>query len=273
MIENSPTAVWPRVIIARRLTIKKQFNNAFDALNELTNYAELPNIYYQTMALILTKSNESKKLAIVFENWLMHQPNNAAAYLDYINILDQQKNYKQALVIATRALQQKAFSNHKQLNYLEAYYLLATMQLERAHKKITTLVHQNPNHAFVLRLQGQLALARQDYSSAITYLSKSLNLNSNIDVRKYLVNAFLLNKQPADAINIINKQLVNTPNNEAFLKLLAETNIEIDPDAALSYYERFIQKKPRDYGVLNNLAWIHMQKGNLINLAAFCRKQ
>ena len=263
IIEKSPTAVWPRVIIARRLTIKKQFKSAFDILNELTNYAELPYIYFQTMALTLTKGNDPKRLSMVFERLLQHQPNNETAYLDYINILDQQKNYEQALLTVSLALQQKTLQNNLQLRSLEAYYLLATMHLERAHKKILILANQYPKHAFILRLQGQLALARQNYKSAIEYLSLSLNTNSNIDTKKYLVNAFILNNQPDSAISLIKKQLTKTPNNEAFLKLLAEIDIDKNPDSAIKYYENLVKNKPNDFGALNNLAWVYMKKGNL----------
>lgn len=263
IIENSPSAIWPRIIIARRMTIKEQFKVAFDTLNELTNYAELPNIYFQTMALIFTRNNEPKKLTMLFDKWIQHQPNNEAAYLDYINILDQQKNYKQALLISSKALQQKVFERNVQLNSLEAYYLLATMQLERANRKIIALASKNPNHAFTLRLQGQLSLAQQNYNAAIEYLSQSLNLNSNIDTKRYLINAFILNNQPEGATRIIKEQLIKTPSNEAFLKLLAEVNMERDPDSSLKYYENLIQTRQNDYGALNNLAWIHMQEGNL----------
>jgi len=262
-IKNSPSAVWPRIIMARRLTIKQQYKSAFDILNELTNYAELPYAFFQTMVLTLTKENDTKKIAVIFEKWFQQQPNNKIAYLDYINILDQQKNYNQALLITNLALQQKSLENSLQLRALEAYYLLATMQIERAHKKITLLANQNPEHAFILRLQGQLALAKQNYTDAVKYLSKSLKSNQNIDTKRYLVNALILSSQPDSAVALINEQLTKTPNNEAFLKLLAEINIEKDPDSALKYYKNLIKSRTNDYGALNNLAWIYMQKGDL----------
>ena len=77
------------------------------------------------------------------------------------------------------------------------------------------------------------------------------------------MNALILSSQPDSAVALINEQLTKTPNNEAFLKLLAEINIEKDPDSALKYYKNLIKSRTNDYGALNNLAWIYMQKGDL----------
>jgi putative PEP-CTERM system TPR-repeat lipoprotein len=262
-IKGNPNAIWPRVILAKRLTIKKEYQQAINLLEELTNYKTLPNFYFLTLANTLTVSKDQKKLTDMYTLWQKSQPKNKTAFLTHIDILDKQKNYKQALLITRKALAQEELKSNFQLLALEAYYLLATNQIELASKKVNYLATIEPNHAFLLRVQGQLALAQSNFPDAIDFLSRSLDLNKTTSTGLYLVTAYKGNSQPEKAIALLKSELKLSPDNPIYTRTLAEMYVESNPKKAIESYNDMIEKNPNDFAALNNLAWTLYKNDNL----------
>lgn len=263
--KKHPAAVWPRIILARRFTVQQDFDRAFNILNSLDNYHTLPNVYFQAMIFVLYSNHEFKKLDQILEKWQKAQPGNAIAYLDHIDILDKQKNYQKALDISVNALKTPSLKDNFQLKSLEAYYLLATNQIESASKKIAQLSAENSGHAFVQRLQGQLSIAQNKYDLAIQYLEKSLNQTPNQDTLLYLATSYKLNNQLGKALELLEEQKKKTPKNKALNLLLNEIYISENPSLALKRYIDLLEQQPNDIASLNNIAWIYYEKADYSN--------
>jgi len=271
-IKKSPNAIWPKVIIARRLTLKGEYQHAINILETLDDYKVLPNFYLLTLSNALLMSKNSKKLALMFEQWQYAQPENDAAYLSYIDILNKQENYKLALDVAQKALSNNKLQKHFQLLALESYYLLATNQVELASKKINHLVEIDPDHGFLLRVRGQLSLAQSNYPAAIDYFSRSLQLNKKVDTNLYLMTAYKENGQINKAINLLEAELKLTPNNPRYTRLLAELYATNSPKNAINSYQKLLKKNPNDVVALNNIAWVYIEQNDFDQAIVFSTK-
>ncbi|MBA6252566.1 MULTISPECIES: XrtA/PEP-CTERM system TPR-repeat protein PrsT [unclassified Colwellia] len=271
-IKESPNAIWPKVIMSRRLIIKKDYPQAISILETLTDYNVLPNFYFLALSNALLANNNDEKLADMYKKWQNAQPNNSAAFLSYIDILDQKKQYKLALYVTKEALSQEKLHNHFQLQVLEGYYLLATNQIETANKKITRLSTIEPNHAFLLRVQGQLALAQSNFPRAIDYLSRSLKLNKRTSTGLFLATAYRDNGQVDEAINFLETELKIAPNTPLFSRLLAELYVKNSPVDAINSYKKMIEKNPNDVVALNNIAWTYLEQNSLEQAYYFSAK-
>jgi len=271
-IKESPKAIWPKVIMARRLVIKNDHQQAISILETLNDYNVLPNFYFSALSNALLSNNNKNKLIEMYTKWQYAQPNNPAAFLSYIDILDQQKQYKLALDVTKKALSQEKLQDHFQLQALEGYYLLATNQIELANKKINRLATLKPNHGFLLRIQGQLALAQTKFSDAINYLSRSLELNKKTTTALLLATAYRENGQESEAINLLEGELKQSPNNLLITRFLAELYVTTSPDEAINSYSQMIKKNPNDIVALNNIAWTYLEQNNLGQALVFSTK-
>lgn len=272
-IDSSPTAVWPRIILARRYAIKNKLKDGFSILEPLDDYSKLPNAYFQTLQNILLQTKQSDKLSAVYIRWQQAQPKNESAFLSQIKWHEQQQNYQDALVTTRQALSLEQFKQNFQLQSLEAYYLLATSQFSLAEKSINRLAAIQPEHAFILRIQGQLAMAKKDYAQAIKYLLNSYHVNPQESTAIYLASSYRENNEINKAINIMAQLAERYPNKVKYKSLLAELYISSStPEKAIQYYAELLTITPNNVSMLNNLAWIYAQQNEFAQAEKHARK-
>jgi len=272
LIANSPTAIWPRVTLARRYLIKNNPAEATKILEALTDFTALPNVYFQALSTALESDKQEEKLKQMFTRWQKAQPTNESAYLSLIRYYDKNKAYQNALDNVNSALNLEFFKNHFQLLSLQAYYLLATSQYELADKKINRLATNDPEHSFVLRLQGQLAMANQEYRKAIDFFQRSFEKNAKDETVLYLAYSYKNNNQIHEAIRVLEESSKNAPNNAAFKSLLAELYIETSSDKAIKNYKQALEKEPNNFAARNNLAWVLYENENYSEAEVHARK-
>lgn len=262
IINDNPKALWPRIILARRYTMQNQPQKSLDILNGLDDYAALTDVYFQALTNALIMNKEEDKLNELFRNWQVAQSQSDKPFLTQIDYLDNRGKYQEALQVTDRALTMPLFKNHLQLQSLNAYYLLATKQFELASQKINSLAKSNPEHSFILRLQGQLAMSREQYDNAVNYLKSSYNKTPKNNTAVFLINSYKKAGKHQEAIGFLEKLLKEQPKNTVFKSFLAELNIDKNPESAIEGYKEVLKSRPNDAVILNNIAWIYYQKSD-----------
>ncbi len=263
IIKNFPTAMWPRIILSRRLAIEKNYQEANNILEALTNIEELPNAYFETLYRNYSLENNDNAIQKLHYSWQKNQPSNIESYRQHINYLDTIKDYKQALTVSQKGLTNSKLNNNFQLLAFESYYLLLTRQLEQAKSKINRLVKVKPNDPLVLRVLGQIALTENDYSKALKYLERSFNQENNTYTGLYIATTYKLLEEKNKAVSFLEHELEKTPENNTYRRFLSELYIETSPAKALKYFTEFVKKNDDDYIAQNNLAWVLLEKGEL----------
>lgn len=271
-INQTPQAIWPRIILARRLDVKNKQNEALELLTQLTNYSLLPNAYFHILKQILLKDNQFDELFTAYLNWQKAQPNNEEAYLAQMKLLEEQGKYQDALTITQETLALEQFKQNFQFQSLEAYYLLATSQFSLADQKIRRLSAIKPEHSFVLRLQGQLAMAQSAFDKAINYLQRSYKLNPKDEIILYLATSYRNVQEIEKSIHLLKQLSTKHPANLTYQSILAELYMTQEPDKAINIYEKLLSEKPGNLSTLNNLAWLYYEKGELEHAASFSQK-
>ncbi len=260
LINKSESATWPRVVLARRNLIKNNVSEAISILEQLIDYENLPKTYFQTYEDALIRIKQTDKLANVYLRWQQAQPKNEFAYLNQIQFLEKQGDFHGALAVIEKVLKLPNFKNDLHFQSLQAYYLLASSQFELAEKKINRLVAIAPEHAFILRLQGQLAMAKYHHKDAINYLLKSFNLSPKDETALYLVNSYKNNNEIKNAIDFVEHLLNQQPDKLIYRTLLAELYITHAPAKAITLYQALLKADPNNTVNLNNIAWLYYQK-------------
>ena len=263
IVKADPEALWPRLVLSRRYNNKSNFDAANKMLEALTNYPSLPDVYFSTLANNYLTQKKYAAIDNLFQLWQNAQPDNARAFSMYIELLDIQKKYQQALEASQNALSNSRHQNNFQIKAFEGYFLLLTGQVEQANSKISALAKSKPNNSFVLRIQGQSALATKDFLNAEIYLDKSYRLNNNAYTGLYLASAYKALGKTQELISFLKQELEKHPERIAYQKFLAETYIATSPNQAIEQYANLVEKNKKDVVSLNNLAWILYQNDKL----------
>ncbi len=259
LIAQKANAIWPRIILARRLVVQNQLQKAIELLEEIKSITPLPPSYFITLADAYQKNKQFEQAIKTYDLWVKAQPNQLKPHLLKIDLLDKKQQFKAALQATEQALSDSKLKDNIQLKLLEVYYLLANAKVTTAQQQLNALIHLYPNHPFVLQLQGQLALAGQQYEQAINYFSKSLEKNDSTLVKLYLVTAYRATNKINLAVALLEKSVKEYPENSVLAKSLAELYITTAPNKAIALYKLIVSKKPNDFIALNNLAWVLYQ--------------
>lgn len=272
IITQNPTSVWPKVILARKFAIEKNFEKALSILEKDADYTKMPNVYFRSLSAILLESKQTKRLNELYENWQLAQPNNESAYLHQAAFQDQLKNYSAALESIRNGLVKEQLKSNFKLQSLEAYYLLATKQNELAKQKINILANKNSNDPLVLRMQGQIALINNNYDSAVDFLQRSYSSNKKEAVGLMLVAAYKAANRATDAIKFLDTEQATFTNSNAYKKILAELYIKDKPQKAIANYLSILEQSPNDVVTLNNLAWTYYEQKQYDNALVYAEK-
>jgi putative PEP-CTERM system TPR-repeat lipoprotein len=258
-----PDAVWPRIVLSRRFNNTKQYNKANKILEAHNKYETLPDVYFATLANNYLTQKNFTKIDDLFTSWQNSQPNNPRAYTMYIELLDLQKKYKEALNAVSNALSTNKLKANFQLRAFESYFLLLNNQLEQAEEKANQLMKIKPSDGFLLRIKGQINLANKNHSEAIKYLSKSLAKTQNTYTALYLATAYKQKGDLNSAIQLIESELTKFSNNVIYQKFLAELYLTSSPEKAIQLYISIVNKNQNDVITMNNLAWLLYQNDKL----------
>jgi len=263
LVKSSPDSVWPRIILSRKLNIENKYQDANTILEELTDYKNLPVDYFLTLSNNYFSQNKFSEVESLYAAWQKAQPNNSKSFTMHISFLNRTEKYKKALKITQLALSNPILSKDFQLLSFESYFLLLTKNVEQASIKIRYLAQIKPDDAFVLRIQGQIALAKQDHTLAAQYLKKSFELKSDIYTGLYLATAYKKLNDSASAIEFLESELIKSPENHTFRKFLAEIYISESPKKAIQHYKTIVSINTKDIVALNNLAWLLFKSNDL----------
>lgn len=262
-IKSSPDSVWPRIILSRKLNIDKKYQEANNILEALNNYESLPVVYFITLSNNYLIQQKFDDVELLFSKWQKAQPNNSRAYIMHLNFLEKQNKHSKALEVTQRALNHAHLRKDFQLLSFESYFLLLTKQLEQATIKAQRLSQIKPEDPFVLRIQGQINLAKKDYNLAIQQLNKSLKQKKDFYTVLYLATAYKNNNEIKTAIQFLETELKESPKNDAYRKFLANLYIHESPNDAIEHYKQVVSANPKDIVALNNLAWLLYKNNNL----------
>jgi putative PEP-CTERM system TPR-repeat lipoprotein len=271
-IKNDADVIWPKIILARRLMIEKDQSQALDILQNNIDYSTAPNAYLQTLADMLLEVGDTDELITMHKSWQRAQPFNEIAYFQEAAFQEKLKNYDGALSAIQSGLLRPELKNNFKLQSLEAYYLLVTNQTELASQKVNLLASNEPGHPLLTRIQGQIALSREQFDKASELLKASYKLNKKEPVGVMLIAAYKGSNNIKEAINFLTEEQYTFENSQVYSKLLAEIYIADEPKKAIIGYQKILVKTPNDYVTLNNLAWVYYESKQFDNALKYAEQ-
>lgn len=258
-----------RLLLARMYSINGQLDKTVSLLADVQGDEASPQTFWNLKGQTLIATNNVKEATAFFDRWLSFYPQDKNAVLGKLLIVDSQKQFKEGLALTDKVLAKRPDA---QLTLLKAYFHSRLGQAKPAWDIINSAADDVKALPFVRGIIARLHLIEKAPEQAVDHAKVAYDATSNSDNALLLVAALEMSGKKEQAFSFLEKH-VDTHNNDVqSAMLLAERQIRSDRNAAINTYENVLTKTPDNFVVLNNLAYLAFEDGELKRAEELAKK-
>jgi tetratricopeptide (TPR) repeat protein len=146
---------------------------------------------------------------------------------------------------------------------MQSYFKVMSGKPAESQQIIDSLDPRLLDLPFVRGVKARIAVAQGRANEALDDAKAAYENNKNTNNLFVVVQAYDANNLGVETVNLLSTHLDQFENDIAARMLLAERKIASSPDLAILNYEKILERSPSNFVVLNNIAYLQMEKGNL----------
>lgn len=259
-IEKEPDALDVRVLLARFYTVEGNAEQAIQLLNDIKGDKQSPLSFWNVKGQAFIAANKVADAEAFFKHWLSVYPQDKNAVLGSVLIADTQNKYRDGLALLTNVIEKRPDA---QLTLLKAYFHSMVGETAQAWDIINKTAEPVRELPFVQGIIGRLLVSDKKPQDAIPHIQVAYDASPNSDNALLLVAAYEMTNKKEAALAFLQKHVTQSPNDVRSAMLLAERQISGDTPAAMRTYSSILEITPDNFVVLNNLAYLQFQRGNV----------
>jgi len=258
-----------RLLLARIYSLEQNLDKTVSLLSEVEGDKTTPMAFWNLKGQALIAANEVDAAQALFERWVQFYPQDKNAVLGMLLILDAQNNYRQGLAMVDEVLEKRP---DPQLSLLKAYFHGMLGQSQPAWNIIDNTSDEVRRLPFVRSIIARLYVIDQRPEQALDHAQAAYDAAANSDNALLMLVILEMTGKPAEAFSFLTEHVENEPNDVRSAMLLAERQIGVNPQQAKETYQGILSKTPSNFVVLNNLAYLHFQSGDLVEAEKLAEK-
>jgi putative PEP-CTERM system TPR-repeat lipoprotein len=257
------------LLSARILIAAGQHQQAIDIVDNIAADRQAPPSFWKIKGVALLRSGQTNDALRHYEAWAENYPNQEGAAIGRLVLHDSKREYAKGASVAAEFLDRK---DNVQVKLMHSYFLVMSGEEGRARRVLNSLDNNIQAVPFARGVKARISIAEGKASQAVDDAFAAYSATKNGDNLFVYVTALDAANQSATAFEAIQQHTIEFPNDGRIKLLLAERQISDDKTKALQTYEEMLQKFPNNMVILNNAAYIHMEKGNLTKAAEYAAK-
>lgn len=217
--------------------------------------------WLQRIAIHRRQGNELQFVTTI-EKWLQANPYHIEPILMISDHYVKQRQGQKALQYIDKALS----DHHKDnlaLKVVKIQLLLDNAKLYEAKKLYEDKQFELVKPELQSGLEGRIALLEKNYVKAVEKLAPFYQAYPTSQNAILLSVAYKENNQEAKSQQLLSNHLLKNDNDDRARMMLANSYIGTDHNKAIVEYERLVETQKENVVVLNNLAWLTMDKGQI----------
>ena len=229
-----------------------------------------PKVYWQTLGRAYFKLKNFVDVQNHYQRWLAQAPNDRDAIMSNLLLLDNQREYKQAL-----ALSSKYIENHQddvEIALLNIHFLLIAGDFTSAKQQLSLIPDAAKNLPFTKGLIGQLQMKDKKFTEALENLRAAYNAQQTSRNVNLVYFCLVNTGQQKQGYSFLQQHVKSNPNDIASLMHLAQLQISQDTDAAIESYERVVSISDNNFVALNNLAYFYLERNKIEKAQEYAEK-
>ena len=267
--DQEPSNIAVRLLLARVQVVETNYQNAIELLGELKDQKDLPKTYWKTLGQSFIKTNQLRPATLHYDAWLEKEPNDKDAVVGKLLLLDSQNKFAEASKLTQGYLKNR---DDIQMQLLNTHFLLMQADYTAAQLVYDTLPENVIKLPLVKGFLARFQLNNKQPELALENVLIAYNATPNN--RNLILLAFTYEqlKQPNKTMELLEQHVAKLPADTTAIMMLAEKQISGDITAAMLSYEVVLEQNPNNYVASNNLAYLHLQKGDLVKAKGYGKK-
>ncbi|MFC4700485.1 XrtA/PEP-CTERM system TPR-repeat protein PrsT [Glaciecola siphonariae] len=257
------------LLLARAGLASQQPKLAVEALDSIEATRGAPSQYWSMRGFALLRDNQTDAAEKHYETWMDLFPKQENAVIGRLLILDAKRQYERGLDLIVEFLARK---DNLQVRLLEAYFYAMAGEAEQARTKVNAIDDKYQALPFLRGVKARIALLEGRPTDALDDARASFEDNPKTDNLIVLVQALDMTGQADAAYQLVEQFSQANPNDMRVKLLLAQRQISKDSQQAIKTYSEMLEKTPNSFVVLNNLAYLLMEDGDLDTAAGLAKR-
>ncbi|WP_395344966.1 XrtA/PEP-CTERM system TPR-repeat protein PrsT [Ningiella sp. W23] len=257
------------LITGRAALASGQIAASLEALETIEPDRAAPNQYWMLKGTALLRANQMDAAEKHYQQWAEFFPKQENAALGQLLIMDVKRDYEKGLDIAIDFLRGK---DNLQVKFLQSYFYIMTGDAENAQATLDSIEEQYKPLPFLRGVQARVLLAQGRADEAVDDALVSYEQNTRTDNLFVAVQALQLSGQEQASFELLQKHTEQFPRDVRAKMVLAERMISRDTPSAIGMYKEMLELTPNNFVVLNNLAYLQMEAGNLEEAAGYAER-
>ena len=248
------------ILFASTLMSNQQFTSALDVLSRIdADRLTLPT-FWEIKGAALFNTENLVEGESHYRKWVNFFPNDAGPTLGLLSVLELQRNYTEAVKVATTYL---ANQDDFQVRMMAAHFFAASNDAKGAQGILDTIRPQYLDLPYLRGVKARIALLEGRGMQGVNDAEAAYFAQQSSDNLRIYARTLESAGQTQKVLPIIQNHMTDFPNDARSKALLAERTIASNPSQALRYYEELLNQFPNSPSLLNNAAYLHFQAGNL----------
>jgi len=249
------------MLYSKVLFLEKNYKKVINVLGNSDNEKLIFPTHWLLLGDSYSELGDYEQALDVFTRWLKVQPQYRVAWLRKISLHEKLKDYSNALSTINSAL--KLSLENIDFKLLKVHFLILSRDFSQAQSLLDDLNSSQQELPLAKGLQAKIWLTEGMFKKAMPGLENLYEQMPN-SYNAALVFATLKKiEQEKSAFDFIKKHVKKFPDDYMISNLLAETAVKFDKALAKTEFTKLLSRSPNDLTILNNLAWVEYELGNL----------
>jgi putative PEP-CTERM system TPR-repeat lipoprotein len=266
---REPSNMAIRLLLARVQVVESNYQKAIELLSEVKDQKNLPKAYWKTLGQSFIKTNQLRPATLHYDAWLQKEPNDKDAIVGKLLLLDSQNEFAEGSKLTQGYLNNR---DDVQMQLLNTHFLIMQAEYPAAQKAYDALPANVLGLPLTKGFLARLQLNNKQPELALENALIAYNAAPNIKNLMLLVFTYETLQQPNKSIVLLQQHIEKQPKDLAAKMLLAERQIGGDFSGAVATYETALQQNPNNYIASNNLAYLYLQKGDIVKAKGYGEK-
>jgi len=258
-VNTHPENTQLTLLLAKLQLFKGDFKGANETLASLSIKTNMPAAYWPLMAEVYIKQKDFEDASKHYKKWLAIEPHNRQAILGSLILFDMSRKYQEALKLVGSYIERVGTDNIMQL--LDSHFLAVTGDFKNAQARLDELPLEIQNSSIGQEVMGEVAINNNNLLKALNHLLFAYKERPTTRNTRLIAMSYAKTGQLPKAYQFLLAHSKKHPKDTDSMLLLANQQLSMDKNIAITTYEQILTITPKNLIALNNLSYLYFEKG------------
>ena len=252
-------------ILSAKIAFKKgDYKKVIAGLTGIEANNELkPMFFYHLLSQSYWASKQEGNANNVVDEWISAYPESSSPVLRKVYYLELQRNLVSAMKVIDKAI--KKFNKDYSLLAYKAHLSILNKEITQAKEILASIPEENSDTPFMKGLNGKILFIDKNYKDALPLLESSYEQAKSESDALLLFRIYDQEQSAEVGYQFLKQHNDSFPTHNIVKMALAELTISKDMAFAYQLYSELNQTTPNNAALLNNLAWVELKLGKLVD--------